>query len=226
MIAAAGHRLAPLRYARTVLPVVLIHGLGQTARSWAQVQALLANERQVMLVEIPTGADFTLAAASDAVLSQLDDAGVHRGILCGLSLGAMVGIQVASSAPSRVAGLALSGVQLRPPKVLMRVQRAIMRVLPARLVAPPGLTKRDMLAVLDAVSDVDLTEQARGISAPTLVMCGARDRPNLAAARAAASEIPGAELQIIEGAGHEWNLSNPAEFARRLDAFAAHADAA
>ena len=90
---------------------------------------------------------------------------------------------------------------------------------PSRLAAPPGLTKPAMLAILRSLSSLDLRAELATITAPTLVLCGARDRANLPAARALAAGIPGAELQIVPGAGHTWNTELPEEFSRRLTDF-------
>lgn len=101
----------------------------------------------------------------------------------------------------------------------MRIQDAVMRVLPARLVAPPGMAKARMRAVLLQLAATDLRPDLARISAPTLVLCGGRDRPNLSAAQLLAAEIPGAELQVVPGAGHEWNTQLPEEFSARIGAF-------
>lgn len=139
--------------------------------------------------------------------------------ICGLSLGAMVATRFALDYPDRTASLTLSGGQVRPPRVLMGIQNAIMRVLPERAVAPPGMSKRTLLAVLTAVGATDFREDLSRISAPTLVMCESKDRPKLPAARQLAAAIPNAELQIVPGAGHEWNTQLPEEFSARLNRF-------
>ena len=76
------------------------------------------------------------------------------------------------------------------------------------------------LAVCAAVPRLDFFERQREIRAPTLVLAGAAD-PNLAALdpKALASSIPGAKLQIFEGAGHFPNLEVPEAFNRALRRF-------
>lgn len=101
----------------------------------------------------------------------------------------------------------------------MRAQSAVMRVLPSRLLTAPGLSKRDLLATLRAVATTDLRPALAGIAADTLVLCGGRDRPNLAAARSIAAGIPSAVLEIVPGVGHEWNRTHPEIFAARVSRF-------
>lgn len=81
----------------------------------------------------------------------------------------------------------------------MGLQNAIMRMLPERLVAPAGMSKRTMLDIVTSVGDTDFTADLPRIAAPTLVMCGSKDRPNLPAARQLANAIPHADLQIVHG---------------------------
>lgn len=73
-----------------------------------------------------------------------------------------------------------------------------------------------MLSVLRAVRHADFSDRLAEVSAPTLVLCGSKDRPNLPAARRLARGIPGARLRIIPGAGHQSHVQAPEEFARAL----------
>lgn len=41
------------------------------------------------------------------------------------------------------------------------------------------------------------------IACPTLVVCGTRDTANVPASRYIAESVPGARLELIEGAGHD-----------------------
>lgn len=143
----------------------------------------------------------------------------YQADFCGLSLGAMIAFRTAVDHPSRVRSLILAAGQVKPPRALMTLQNAIMRVLPARLVAPEGVSKARMLAVVDAVAKTDFSGELASITAPTLVLCGSRDRANLPAARAFARGIPRAELHIINGAGHQSNTQTPERFSAALNEF-------
>ena len=131
----------------------------------------------------------------------------------------MVTTRFAIDYPDRVTSLVLAGSQVRPSPALMKVQNAIMRLLPTRVVAQPGMSKQRMLAVLRAVGETDFRGELARINVPTLVFCGEKDRANIPAARELAAGISGAELQIVPGAGHEWNVQQPKEFSRRLNRF-------
>lgn len=131
----------------------------------------------------------------------------------------MLATRFAIDFPERAASLVLSGSQIRPNPTLMKVQNAIMRVLPARAVAQPGMSKQRTLSVLRAVAQTDFRNELTQITVPALVLCGLKDRPNIPAARELATGIAGAELQLVPGAGHEWNVHQAEEFNSRINAF-------
>ncbi|MFC0673741.1 alpha/beta fold hydrolase [Brachybacterium hainanense] len=208
--------------------VVFLPGLGDRPETWTgQVGALPPGLTGIALgirgLHAANGdaaeQEFSLAEAAKDVVDELDRRGIARAHLCGHSLGAMVALQIAHEHPGRVRSLVLASGQVRPPRALMALQSAVMRLLPARLVAPEGTSKGQLLAVLREVARTDLTGHLAAIAVPTLVLCGARDRPNLPAARAIAAGIPGARLRILDGAGHGILADRPEAFAHELHAF-------
>jgi pimeloyl-ACP methyl ester carboxylesterase len=73
---------------------------------------------------------------------------------------------------------------------------------------------------MDAIAELDVLDDLPRISVPTLVLVGAEDvlQPP-EQARAIASAVPGAELRVIEGAGHLSNLDQPQVFTDHLVQF-------
>ena len=209
---------------QAVQTVVFLHGLGETPSAWDAQREALPLGFDAVTVDLFTetgssGVSFSLAGAASLVARELDRLGIERAHLCGLSLGARVALQFALDHPERVRSLTLAAGQVKPPRALMSIQNAVMRLMPARVFEKQGVRKDTMLAVLRAVSHTDFTDQLASITVPTLVLCGSKDRPNLPAAHALAEGIPGADLQILPGAGHQAHLQTPDEFANALDEF-------
>ena len=207
--------------------VVFLHGIGAGPDSWNTQIAALPEGFTGFAPTIAGLTDagdheFSLTAAATAFRDELDRRSIDRAHLCGLSLGGMVATRFAIDYPERVASLVLSGSQVHPNTALMKVQNAIMRILPARVLAQPGMSKQRMLAVLRAVGQTDFRAELAQISAPTLVLCGLKDRPNIPAAKELGAGIIGAELQLEPGAAHEWNVQLAEEFSARLNAFYLH----
>lgn len=75
-------------------------------------------------------------------------------------------------------------------------------------------------AGLEVLRSTDLREPARRLRCPSLLLAGSRDTlVPAAAARAAAALLPGARLEIIDGAGHAPFIAAPAAVADRLRGF-------
>lgn len=205
--------------------VVFIHGLGDSPSAWDYHIAALPDEFTGVAVEVPgvtsggNGDGFSLDGAARGMVAELDRLGIERAHFVGLSLGAMLAFEVAASYPERISSLTLAAGQVKPPRALMAVQNAIMRFLPARFVAQGSANKEQMLAVLRTVATADFTPRLATIGAPTLVLCGSKDRANLAAARMFATGIHGAELRIIKGVGHQSNVQAPERFSELLNKF-------
>ena len=79
--------------------------------------------------------------------------------------------------------------------------------------------KATFLAGLDELAGLDLRPRLSQVTVPTLVLCGSRDRVNIRLARELAAGIPAAELQIVPGATHLWNLQQPEAFNRTVATF-------
>jgi pimeloyl-ACP methyl ester carboxylesterase len=70
-----------------------------------------------------------------------------------------------------------------------------------------------------AQSDSRVIDHLPNIDVPTLIIVGDRDEPFLAPSRYMASKIPGARLEVIEGAGHHPEIEQSERFVERVVAF-------
>jgi 3-oxoadipate enol-lactonase len=204
--------------------IMLLHGVGSGPSAWQPQIGALCDRFHLAVPDVlgapgaPETFSFPEVCGTLADWMRTRPTGpVH---LVGLSLGAMIAVRLAADHPDVTASLIISGAQLKPPRLLMTIQRAVMAVLPARLLgATSSQEKRRLVSVIDSVSHVDLRADAIRVQARTLVLCGARDRFNLPASRLAARLIRGAELRVIPGAGHEWNVQLPELFTTTVEVF-------
>jgi pimeloyl-ACP methyl ester carboxylesterase len=134
--------------------------------------------------------------------------------LCGHSLGAIVAARVAAEYPDLVGRLVLSGgPEIAPGRTsARRLWRERHR--PGRLVrAISGLPDRaGWIDMLDALETSDLSDALPRIAAPTLVLCGKRDRACLPDARRTAAAVPGARLCAVPHTGHLMPMTAPHSF--------------
>ena len=197
--------------------LALLHGLGQTPQSWQdQVTAMPAGFKAVApwLRGLRPGRaqEFSVEGAADDVLALLNQHGVEQMSLIGVSLGAMVALDAAIRSPETVSHLVLAAGQVNPPRSVMRMQRLVFSMVPAKRLASMGVEKKRFLQALDQAATIDYRSRLGLVTARTLVIVGADDKANLTAARDLAAGIPGARLEVIPGVGHQPNVQDPAAF--------------
>lgn len=197
--------------------LALLHGLGQTPQSWQdQVTAMPAGFKAVApwLRGLRPGRaqEFSVEGAADDVLALLNQHGVEQMSLVGVSLGAMVALDAAIRSPETVSHLVLAAGQVNPPRSVMRMQRLVFSMVPAKRLASMGVEKKRFLQALDQAARIDYRSRLGLVTARTLVIVGADDKANLTAARDLAAGIPGARLEVIPGVGHQPNVEDPAAF--------------
>jgi 3-oxoadipate enol-lactonase len=221
-------------------PLVLLHGLGTGPSGWLpQVQAFSAG-REVLTPSFRGAGPFSFDAASQQLADELWDRGPVD--VCGLSLGALVGLRFAADRPEQVARLAVCAGFLRLPRrfrAFQAVAAGMVRLLPAGSVRKSlvsqvpeayraealesigDLTSREAARLMVDGARFDLSGRAQDVAMPVLVLCGERDRINLSLSRTLAAALPDARLAVVPGAGHVANLDNPDAFNRLLREFLA-----
>jgi 3-oxoadipate enol-lactonase len=203
--------------------------------------------------EPPAGDIMTMAAAADRAARALADAGMPRAVVCGLSMGGYVALAFWRAYREMVSGLILANTRAgaddeagrerrrqlaerlrsegnfladNPPPLLSAgaptdlwdLVKGIVRAQPADAIAA---------AALGMAERSDSTLDLPGISVPTLIISSAGDTlipPE--ATTPMADQIPGAKLEMIQGAGHLSNLEAPDEFNRLLAEHLARIEAA
>ena len=187
---------------------IFAHGLGQAPSSWDGV-----------LSELPAGIPAYLPRLFGE--GRESYGGLYAGfsadcarcgeplLLCGVSLGAVLALNYALDNLRRVKSLVLIAPQYRMPRLLLGVQSAVFRLMPASAFGSTGLSRREMIELTASMRALDFTPRLHELGCPVHVVCGGRDKANLRAARRLSGLVPGARLRIVEGAGHEVNMDAP-----------------
>lgn len=227
--------------------VVLSNSLGTTQDLWSRQVPELAERFRVLTYDHPGhGASelpeppWTVEVIADSLLRLLEELGLDRVSVCGVSLGGMVGMALAVEAPERVERLVLActSAYLGPPQwweERARVVRAEGMDAIADTVVGRWFTEeltqedpeavarfRAMLAATppegyarccEAIGAWDARGRISGITAPVLVVAGAEDPATpVEHAELIASRIPGARLHVLERAAHLANVERAEEF--------------
>ena len=203
--------------------IVFLPGMGQMPTDWqGQVTSLPPGWRGFVpwLPGLkPTDKQgFDLERAVGEMVMLLDSHNLARAHVVGLSLGAVVALRLASRHPERVDRLVLASGQVTPPKMVMKLQLALMRRTPESKFLAEGMLKERAIGAVEMLAKLDLRADLKAVQAPTLVLTGSGDPQNRPGAKALASGIRGARLAVIEG-GHALNTADPEAFNREVFGF-------
>ena len=127
---------------RASLPLLLLHGAVQTRAVWDAQFLGFAQHRRVIAPDLRghgetegSFTDMTIEQLTEDAFGLLDALGIDSAVVCGISLGGMVALQMAVKRPARIAALVVVDTPLALSlKPLPR--RLIETVGPQRLLAP------------------------------------------------------------------------------------------
>jgi 3-oxoadipate enol-lactonase len=182
----------------------------------------------------------TMKSAAGRCVEALDAAGVEKAVVIGLSMGGYVALELWRSNPDRFSGLVLANTRAgadtdegaagrralaerlraegsaflveNPPPLLSEgaspelwgTVRSVIAAQPADSIAA---------AALGMAERPDSNPDLAGIGVPTLVIASSGDKLIPAEATTPmADQVPGASLEVIEGAGHLSNVEAPSRF--------------
>jgi 3-oxoadipate enol-lactonase / 4-carboxymuconolactone decarboxylase len=226
--------------------LVLLNSVGTSSEMWTPCIAPLAEQFRVVRIDTrghgdsppaAPGAPCDLADLGCDVLAVLDELGVGRVQLAGLSLGGMVGMWLAIHHPERVGRLGLLCTSAYLPPAQFWLDRAaavraggmvaIADTAVDRWITPelaqrdPELRTflRDMLAGVDAesyaqcaeaIATMDLRPDLGRIAAPTLIIAGLQDPATPPEhAEQIARGITGSRLEVLDPASHIATFERP-----------------
>jgi 3-oxoadipate enol-lactonase len=231
--------------------LVMANSLGTTLRMWDEGAPALRERFRLLRYDhrghggspVPPGL-YTIEDLGRDALALLDGLGIERFSWCGLSIGGMVGMWLASEAPERVEGLVLCCTSaLLGPRELwderIRVARkegmdALVDSVVVRWFTPEffsahpetvekaaamlrGTDPEGYAGCCAAIRDMDLRDRLGQIRAPTLVISAAEDPATPPEhGELIRNSIPGAGFEVIPGASHLANIERPEAVTRAI----------
>ncbi len=238
-------------------PILFLHGLGSSSAAWEFQRQAFASEYQLIMPDIrghgrsdkpPGPYSMTLLAAD--IISLLDTLGIPAVHVVGLSLGGMIGFQLAVDRPERVRSLIAvnCGPEVVPRsfkereaiwqrRVLVNLfsMERIAKTIGTRLFPEPHQLELHQMAIEGfAANDKPAYKAATGailgwsvrqrlgeIRCPVLLIASDMDYTPVAAKERYLAEIPGAKLVVIENSRHAAPLDQPAAFNTAVGQFLA-----
>jgi 3-oxoadipate enol-lactonase len=230
--------------------LLLLHAWPLDRRMWDPQLAVLPEGPPVAAPNHPgfggsplDGAVTTMGSCAETAIAAMDEAGMERSLVCGLSVGGYVAFELRRRARDRVVGLVLANTRAVADTPEAAETR---RALAARLRAEGNVLAQEPPPLLSADAQGELEEDVRRLIAdqsaeaiaalslgmaerpdstpdlptidvPTLVITSDADRMIPAEVSSEmASRIPGARLEVLPGAGHLSNLEARESFDRLL----------
>ena len=200
------------------MKLIFLHGLGQSADSWKEVQELLVDYPSEALELFPSGVA-SYQEAKESIYQHLSEE-TEPFVLIGLSLGAALALELSSYDLPNLRALVLSGCPLKlSGNILFYLQLLIFKLLPKRVFEKQGADKALMVGISEELKTLDLREIAKTCPYPTLLICGSKDKPNLSSMRSLHKLISESQFQIIPDGPHVLNKEKPKEFAEITRSF-------
>ena len=195
---------------------ILVHGLGQTEKSWDKIIEEL--DKSNIKAENPNL--FELAKNYE-----INYENIYRTFcdycnsfkekinLCGLSLGGILSIDYAIEYPEKVNSMILIGTTYKIPKKMFKLQNFIFKFMPKSMFKKMGIKKNDFVNLTNSMADLDIKSKVDNIKCKALILCGEKDNVNMESAKQLSRNIKDSKLKIIKNAGHEVNIEKPKELA-------------
>ena len=200
------------------MKLIFLHGLGQSADSWKEVQDLLADYPSEALDLFPAGVG-TYQEAKEHIYQHLSKE-TEPIVLVGLSLGAALALELSSYDLPNLQALVLSGCPLKlAGNIPFYIQLLIFKLLPKRIYEKQGADKALMVGVSEELKTLDLREIARNCPYPSLLICGSQDKPNLSSMKSIHELMTDSQFEIIPNDPHVLNKAKSKEFAELTRSF-------
>ena len=213
--------------------LVLVPGLGSDGAVWARTMVALGGDVHCTVGD--TLQDRTLAAIAKRVLKEAPE----RFALAGVSMGAMVALEVVRAAPERVTHLALVDTTAQPDSFGRKAYRLLANLVAGTSRDYRRLAERSLNLLVHASTAADVRDEIvemsvrvgartyvrqntavlmRGdlrrvlpnVAVPTAVIVGEQDATTpVAQARVIHELTPGSTLQVIPGCGHLPPIERP-----------------
>jgi pimeloyl-ACP methyl ester carboxylesterase len=221
-------RLHQVRAGHGKPPIVLVHGMGTSAATWAECVALLQDRFTVVAVDLlghggspvpDDPAEYTRDRALvdlDEVIADLTASTGSPAVMVGHSLGGYLALAHAATRPGVLAGIVVlnTGPGFRDAE-----KREGWNAMSRRNAHRFGVPLQ--VAELNLQHDSVVMDRLAEIATPTLVLAGSADRPDYTnSGQYLERKMPHATFRSVEGGGHSMHEhTHAAEVAAAVAAF-------
>lgn len=191
--------------------ILFLHGLGQNKESFDKTIENI-NFKDIENIDlIPNNSkDLTFFDIADMLENKIEDI-KKPVIICGISLGAILAMELYFRNPQKIAGLILIAPQYKIPKIIMNFQNLIFKIMPEKFFKKTKISKNNMISIASSIENLDYRNKIKKISTDIFIVCGKKDRANLKSSKSLNKLIPNSNLFLIPNSRHEVNIDSPKE---------------
>lgn len=201
------------------MDLIFLHGLGQNPSSWNETLSFLPQCIKAYCSDLLNLCEDKAYEKIYLAFENYVDNFSNPINLCGISLGAVLALNYTLNHADKVSSLVLIAPQYKMPKLLLRFQNIVFRIMPSTLLSKDGIAKQDIIQLTNSMRLLDFEQELRNVVCPTLIICGQKDTANIRAAKKMANLISNAKLYVIDKAGHEINVFASKKLANAMSLF-------
>lgn len=135
--------------------ILFLHGLGQNKESFDKTIENI-NFKDIENIDlIPNNSkDLTFFDIVDMLENKIK--GIKKPvIICGISLGAILAMELYFRNPQKIASLILIAPQYKIPKMLMNFQNLIFKIMPEKFFKKTKISKNNMISIASSIKNLD-----------------------------------------------------------------------
>lgn len=162
------------------LPLIFLHGLGQTSSSWEKTVEGIDRKSDIDCLDL-----FALLQGREVdypnlyqAFSEYCKTYAEPLDLCGLSLGGILALQYVIENPDRVHSVVLIGTQYVMPEKLLKFQNLVFHIMPNKAFKTMGLKKKEVIKLSASMMKLNFQRDLCKVDCPVLVVCGEKDAAN------------------------------------------------
>ncbi|EGC84137.1 alpha/beta fold hydrolase [Anaerococcus hydrogenalis] len=135
--------------------ILFLHGLGQNKEAFDKTIENI-NFKDIENIDlIPNNSkDLTFFDLVDMLENKIK--GIKKPvIICGISLGAILAMELYFRNPQKIASLILIAPQYKIPKMLMNFQNLIFKIMPEKFFKKTKISKNNMISIASSIKNLD-----------------------------------------------------------------------
>lgn len=139
--------------------ILFLHGLGQNKESFNETIKLI-DFKDIKNINLIPDCSYNLTFFDIANILENEIRDIKQPIvICGLSLGAILALELYFRKPEKISGLILIAPQYKIPKIIISLQNFIFKIMPEKFFEETNISKNNMISIASSLKDLDYSKK-------------------------------------------------------------------